>query len=889
MSVESSRDCDIRAGTNQPNGSVPLVLLSLILGLCLAACAAEGGPAPGETASQGTEQPVGGTAEAERVETRRAATLISPSVTPSETAAPSPTPFSCDLPPMVLLQGMDIGQAPAQEGEEIGGQIYATIGFLELPFPYDGGNEQFGGTDEQFREASQRSFAGGRINSYFDHLLPLYPAGSRGREPAEPPIGENILIYDGTFWPSSQTWYSGHPAYDFSTFVPREPSTPVFAAANGEVFYAGKHEASGALYVKIKHTIEGVGDFVTIYWHLHPDKYFEAMRGQIGEPIVAGTRVGTMGNTGWSTGHHLHFEVRFDANKDGLFPLDEAVDPYGFTPSPDYPADPWGQNWSITDAQGSEYGHAASPSPYLWIHPLGVSGQVAENGGGRLDLSGYLNEARQAATLCAPPGALPPGGTLHWKPTSDPPKSPGKVGVGDGFTISGFDIFGKPVFRFDPPLIVQIPFSFDRLADLEPTSLEFYWFGFGGEGWVPLSAEINLDQGVAIARIDRPGTGALLATPVRDVVPPRTIISVSGPSSPEGVWYDDVTVELFSTDLSGIDRMEYSLDSGTTWQTYSEPFALEAGDKPAPPPSEAEEDFGSGPGRYLVLASSTDGAGNIEDPPAYRPIAIDPCAGPPPSVVADKNAYCRLGPAIGFEPITYMEAGDVATMLGRDLFDWWWYVELAEGAGKCWVPWDLTTVEGVSACVDPISMAPPTPGDFRIGNRSCSRQEHSIVLKWEDNSDMESGFRVYRDGSLLKTLAPNATSFTDKPPFGGPFAYQIEAINDAGSSPTSSIKEGEACVVVPPESVRRLRISSVCTRSEHTNTLTWIDDSSIEEGFRIYRNGDRIATLSANTTSFTDNGAPRVALTYEVEAFNDAGRSPRRSVSEDPTCYPFID
>lgn len=870
----------------RPTLQVPLLVLSMILVLSLSACGSKGAPGLSGTAAAATDQPAQASEEAERASTRGAASLAAPNPTASVTTAPSPTPFSCDAPPMVLLQGSDIGEVPGQEGGEGGGQIYQTIGFLELPFPYDSGNEQFGGTDEQFRKASQRSFAGGRINSYFDHLLPLYPAGSRGREPADPPIGDHVLIYDGTLWQGNHTWYSGHPAYDFSTFVPREPSTPVFAAANGEVYSVGTHEASGALFVKIKHAIEGVGDFVTIYWHLHPDEYFEAMRSQIGEPIVAGTRVGTMGNTGWSTGHHLHFEVRFDENKDGFFTLDEAVDPYGFTPSPDYPADPWAQNWSITDAQGSEYGHTASPSPYLWIHPLGVSGQAAENGGGRLDLAGYLNEARQNATLCAPPGALPPGGTLHWKSTSDPAKSPGKVGVGDSFTISGFDIFGEPLLQFDLPVVVQIPFFLADLQDVDPASLDLFWLGFGGEGWMPLSAEINLELGVAIAKIDRPGTGALLATPTKDVVPPTTLIDVNGPASPEGVWYDDVTVELYSTDLSGIERIEYSLDSGTTWQTYTEPFILEAGDKPEPPPAELGEDFGSGAGRYLVLASSTDGAGNIEAPPSYRSIAIDPCAGPPPSVVADKNAYCRLGPAIGFEPMTYMEAGDVATMLGRDLFDWWWYVELADGAGKCWVPWDLTTVEGVSACVDPISVAPPTPGDFKIGSRSCSRAEHSVVLKWEDNSDMEVGFRVYRDGSLLKTLNPNATSFTDNPPFGGPFSYQIEALNDAGSSPTSSVREGEACIVSPPSPVRRLRISSVCNGpSEHTNTLTWIDDATTEAGFRVYRNGTRIATLSANTTSFTDSGAPFTALTYEVEAFNDAGNSARRSVNENPPCY----
>ena len=55
------------------------------------------------------------------------------------------------------------------------------------------------------------------------------------------------------------------------------------------------------------------------------DEHFEAMLGREGETIPAGTRVGTMGNTGWSTGHHLHFEVRFDRNGDGFFSGGEVI------------------------------------------------------------------------------------------------------------------------------------------------------------------------------------------------------------------------------------------------------------------------------------------------------------------------------------------------------------------------------------------------------------------------------------------------------------------------------------------------------------------------------------------------------------------------------------
>lgn len=518
----------------------------------------------------------------------------------------------CEQPGMILV-------SRAGAGREI-----TSINFLDLPFPYDGGNENFGGTPLQFLAAMQKNNGkGGRINSFFDHYLPLYPfsndpAISGGLEPAEPPIGGHVLLYDGSL--SKYDSYSGHPGLDFSTYEYRQPTTPVFAAADGIIHSVGEHGASGALFVKIKHTVPDVGDFLTIYWHLHPDDYFASMLGREGKEIKAGTRIGTMGNTGFSTGHHLHFEVRFDEDKDGIFPLSEAIDPFGYNPSPIFPTDPW-------------YQHSFVESQYLWIYPIGTVAQIPENGGGQipqLEAAGVSPEAAsepEGEAICVMPGTLPPGGEVYWSMVPAPEANTDMASPGSAGTLSVLDANGLPVSEFDDFLRVVLPFDLKWLTFFDQQSFSIYWQPFGSEVWTILDTRIDLVNGVAYALTNKSGRFAVFGTPTADLVPPTTAIHVGGAAAEDGSLYSAITVTLTSIDLSGIEEMVYSLDSGTTWEKYTGPFTVEPSGIPNPVTMN-EQFFGGLPGTFLVLASSIDGAGNVEDPPAYYTFAIDPTKDP---------------------------------------------------------------------------------------------------------------------------------------------------------------------------------------------------------------------------------------------------------------------
>lgn len=88
-----------------------------------------------------------------------------------------------------------------------------------------------------------------------------------------------------------------HPGFDLAA----PTGTQVTAAAAGTVTHAGPAGTYGNL-VTIRHE----NGFETRYAHL------SAISVKVGDQLPAGAELGKVGTTGYSTGPHLHFEVRHD-------------------------------------------------------------------------------------------------------------------------------------------------------------------------------------------------------------------------------------------------------------------------------------------------------------------------------------------------------------------------------------------------------------------------------------------------------------------------------------------------------------------------------------------------------------------------------------------------
>ena len=91
-----------------------------------------------------------------------------------------------------------------------------------------------------------------------------------------------------------------HTGVDFAA----PAGTPIFAAADGRVAFAGPATGYGNL-ILIEHTVDGQR-VTTGYAHMATGGIHVA----VDDPVTAGQHIADVGSTGYSTGPHLHFEVR---------------------------------------------------------------------------------------------------------------------------------------------------------------------------------------------------------------------------------------------------------------------------------------------------------------------------------------------------------------------------------------------------------------------------------------------------------------------------------------------------------------------------------------------------------------------------------------------------
>ncbi|ELR99290.1 metalloendopeptidase-like membrane protein [Gloeocapsa sp. PCC 73106] len=130
-------------------------------------------------------------------------------------------------------------------------------------------------------------------------LPPLLPA-----EEYLPESPKEMELFNGYIWPANGVFTSGygwrwgrmHSGIDIAGPI----GSPVNAAASGEVIYAGWDVYGYGNLIKVRH----YDGSITVYAHN------SRILVRTGEKVEQGQHISDMGSTGFSTGPHLHFEIR---------------------------------------------------------------------------------------------------------------------------------------------------------------------------------------------------------------------------------------------------------------------------------------------------------------------------------------------------------------------------------------------------------------------------------------------------------------------------------------------------------------------------------------------------------------------------------------------------
>jgi murein DD-endopeptidase MepM/ murein hydrolase activator NlpD len=148
------------------------------------------------------------------------------------------------------------------------------------------------------------------IKELTDYIIANTPPSSIGPATAPPPGDPSVQGYS---WPLVGRLSSGFGSRVHPIFGTRRMHTgldiggtagePIYAAKAGTVIFAGWRGGYGNAVV-----IDHGGGFSTLYAH-------QSQTGvSVGQEVALGDVVGYVGSTGWSTGPHLHYELRLNGS-----------------------------------------------------------------------------------------------------------------------------------------------------------------------------------------------------------------------------------------------------------------------------------------------------------------------------------------------------------------------------------------------------------------------------------------------------------------------------------------------------------------------------------------------------------------------------------------------
>ncbi|MFP4133198.1 MAG: peptidoglycan DD-metalloendopeptidase family protein [Halothece sp.] len=239
--------------------------------------------------------------------------------------------------PQIIAQDLVASNIPSEKSQAPVQDFLADVKQLQSQYQEKHLEFDHSESEDKTREFSPADSSSGLLETDSDSLasapikiefynrflnLPLGKTVSPELPPLSSPeqyLPEPGQQFNGYIWPAEgvftsgygQRWGRMHRGIDIAGPI----GTPILAAATGEVIFAGWNNGGYGKLVKLKHPDESI----TLYAHNN------RILVQQGQEVDQGQQIAEMGNTGRSTGPHLHFEIRPHEQ--------EAVNPLAHLPS----------------------------------------------------------------------------------------------------------------------------------------------------------------------------------------------------------------------------------------------------------------------------------------------------------------------------------------------------------------------------------------------------------------------------------------------------------------------------------------------------------------------------------------------------------------------------
>lgn len=165
-----------------------------------------------------------------------------------------------------------------------------------------------------------------------------------------------------------------------------------------------------------------------------------------------------------------------------------------------------------------------------------------------------------------------------------------------------------------------------------------------------------------------------------------------------------------------------------------------------------------------------------------------------PLVSVGEVTNCREGPAPNYERVTQVQPGEQVEITGFYPPNYWL---VSTKSGTCWLYGEFATPVGSFAAI-PTVTAPPTPTgkppealSFAKWTINCdyTTNQATVLLRWNDKAEGETGYRIYRNGGAIAELPADSTEFTEIISLlsGQSVGYMVEVFSPAGSEQSKTV------------------------------------------------------------------------------------------------------